>query len=279
MSAQPPPGFTAAVLGSVSLGVLQSHRPVLGCGRRSRDANNPMNEIHRKLGAESGASIDWHELPAEEVMRLLEVNRHARAFRGEVRRRQEQFGPNQLTLRKGRSEWLRFLLQFHQPLIYILLAARGHRGARRMGGCRRSSSASSSSTPSSAILQEAKAEKAIDALAQMVVTEATVRRDGRKQRVPSDELVPGDVVLLQSGDKVPADLRLFHVRNLQVDESALTGESVPVEKHADAAARRDRSSPTARNLAFAGTLVTYGQAEGVVWATGDQHRDRPHRRG
>ena len=118
-------------------------------------------------------------------------------------------------------------------------------------------------------LQEAKAEKAIEALAQMVVTEATVRRDGRKQRVPSEELVPGDVVLLQSGDKVPADLRLFHVRNLQVDESALTGESVPVEKHGDALAL-DTILAERSNLAFAGTLVTYGQAEGVVWAIGDQ---------
>jgi magnesium-transporting ATPase (P-type) len=96
-----------------------------------------------------------------------------------------------------------------------------------------------------------------------------VRRNGAKQRVPSDQLVPGDVVLLQSGDKVPADLRLFHVRNLQVDESPLTGESVPVEKHADVL-DLDTILAERINLAFAGTMVTYGQAEGVVWAIGDQ---------
>src|SRR5690606_25540645 len=118
-------------------------------------------------------------------------------------------------------------------------------------------------------IQESKAEKAIEALSQMVTTEATVRRDGRKQRVNSVELVPGDVVLLQSGDKVPADVRLFHVRSLQVDESALTGESVPVQKHADPLVL-DTILAERKNLAFAGTLVTYGQAEGVVWAIGNQ---------
>ena len=118
-------------------------------------------------------------------------------------------------------------------------------------------------------LQEAKAEKAIEALAKMVITEATVRRDGVKRRISSEGLVPGDVVLLQSGDKVPADLRLFRVRNLHVDESALTGESVPVEKHADALVV-DTILAERRNQTFAGTLVTYGQAEGAVWAIGDQ---------
>jgi len=103
-------------------------------------------------------------------------------------------------------------------------------------------------------LQEAKAKTAIEALARMVVTETTVRRDGQRQRIPSEGLVPGDIVLLQAGDRVPADLRLFHLRALQVDESALTGESVPVHKHPDTLALEtvlaDRN-----NLAFAGTFV------------------------
>ncbi len=118
-------------------------------------------------------------------------------------------------------------------------------------------------------LQESKAEKSIDALSRMVTTEATVRRDGRKQRIPSEDLVPGDVVLLQSGDRVPADLRLFHVRNLHVDESALTGESLPVAKHPDPLAR-DTILADRKNLAYAGTLVTSGQAESLVWGIGDQ---------
>ena len=117
-------------------------------------------------------------------------------------------------------------------------------------------------------MQEGKAEKAIAALAELVVTETTVRRDGRKQRVHSEELVPGDVVLLEAGDRVPADLRLLSLRGLQVDESALTGESVPVHKHTDPLAL-DTILADRRNLAFAGTLVTAGYGEAVVWATAD----------
>jgi Ca2+-transporting ATPase len=103
----------------------------------------------------------------------------------------------------------------------------------------------------------------------MVATETTVRRDGHKLRVHSEGLVPGDVVLLQSGDRVPADLRLFHVRNLHADESALTGESLPVAKQADALAI-DTILAERKNIAYTGTLITSGQAEGVVWAIGDQ---------
>lgn len=82
-------------------------------------------------------------------------------------------------------------------------------------------------------LQESKAEKAIEALAKMVATETNVRRDGQKISIHSEALVPGDVVLLQSGDRVPADMRLLHVRNFHADESALTGESLPVAKDPD----------------------------------------------
>ncbi len=103
----------------------------------------------------------------------------------------------------------------------------------------------------------------------MVVTEATVRRGGKKLRIPSAQLVPGDVVLLQSGDRVPADLRLLHQRNLQIEEAALTGESVPVEKQTGMLPAGSMLAERTK-LAFTGTLVTYGQGEGVVFATGDQ---------
>ena len=222
-----------------------------------------------KLGAESEANIVWHQLPAEEVVQLLGADLHAGLTTEEVLRRQEKFGPNRLTLKKGRSEWLRFLLQFHAPLLYILLAASVVTAV--LGEWVDSSVIFAVVFLNAVVgyIQEARAEKAISALAQMVITAATVRRAGRKQRVPSEELVPGDIVLLESGDKVPADLRVFHVRNLQVDESALTGESVPVEKHGDALAPETLLAER-RNLAFAGTLVTYGRAEGVVSATGDK---------
>jgi magnesium-transporting ATPase (P-type) len=211
----------------------------------------------------------WHQLQTEHVVQLLGVDLRAGLAAEEIRRRQSQYGPNRLTAQKRQSEWMRFLLQFHQPLLYLLLAAsvltlcfKEWVDAAVIFGV----------VLVNAIVgyvQEAKAERAIEALAKMVVTEATVRREGRKQRVASEELVPGDVVLLQSGDRVPADIRLLQVRDLQVDESALTGESVPVEKHADALVL-DTILAERRNLAFAGTLVTYGQAEGVVWGIGNQ---------
>ena len=211
----------------------------------------------------------WHQLPTEEVVQLLDVNLQTGLAGDEVKRRQEKYGPNKLTAARRTSSLKRFLLQFAQPLMYVLLIASG---VTLFLGEYVDSAVIFGVTFVNAIvgfLQESKAEKAIEALSKMVLTEATVRRDGRKQRVNSVELVPGDVVLLQSGDKVPADVRLFHVRSLQVDESALTGESVPVEKHAKLLPL-DTVLADRKNLGFAGTLVTYGQAESVVWAIGNQ---------
>ena len=118
-------------------------------------------------------------------------------------------------------------------------------------------------------LQESKAEKAIDSLSRLTRSDATVRRDGKRRRVASEELVPGDVVILEAGDRVPADLRLTAMRELRVDESTLTGESLPVRKHPDPIAT-DATLADRSNVAFAGTLVTSGKGQGVVWATGDK---------
>jgi len=114
-------------------------------------------------------------------------------------------------------------------------------------------------------VQEGKAEKALDAIRDMLSLHAMVLREGRRREIAADELVPGDIVLLASGDKVPADLRLLQVRSLRVDEAALTGESEPVEKSADPAAL-DAAVGDRFALAYSGTLVTYGQATGVVVA-------------
>jgi magnesium-transporting ATPase (P-type) len=210
----------------------------------------------------------WHQLPAEDASRLLEVDLRAGLSREEVRRRLEKFGPNRLSARRGTPAWVKFLRQFHQPLVYILLGAAG---VTAVLGEWVDSAVIFGVVVSNAIvgfLQEARAGRSIDSLARMVATEATVRRESRRARVRSEELVPGDVVLLAAGDRVPADLRLFAVKSLQVDESALTGESVPVHKHPDPLAL-DTVLADRCNLAFTGTLVTAGQGEGVVWATGD----------
>ena len=117
-------------------------------------------------------------------------------------------------------------------------------------------------------IQEGKAEKAMDALRRMLSVQAIAFRNGVRCQVPAESLVPGDIVFLQSGDKVPADLRLIYVRDLRIEEAALTGESVPVEKSKDAVSAHAQIGDR-KGMAFSGTLVTYGTATGVVVTTGD----------
>lgn len=217
----------------------------------------------------NNAPIAWHALAETEVIKYLDANLELGLPLEEVRKRQEKFGANRLTVRRGTPEWKRFLIQFHQPLVYILLVSAS---VTLTLGEYLDSTVIFLVVLINAIVgfvQEHKAEKSIAALARMVTTETTVRRDGRKDRIPADQLVPGDVVLLQSGDKVPADLRFFYNKSLQVDESALTGESLPVQKQTDPVSLNSLLAERA-NLGFAGTLITHGQAEGVVWATGNQ---------
>jgi Ca2+-transporting ATPase len=208
-------------------------------------------------------------LETDEVVQLLDTDPHSGLSEAEAKRRQQEFGPNRITPKKRGSAFKRFVSQFHEPLVYILLVASGITFA--LGEWVDASVIFGVVFINAIVgfLQETKAEKAIAALSNMLVTGTTVRRNGRSQRVSSDQVVPGDIVLVRSGDKVPADLRLSRVRNLQVDESALTGESVPVHKHVNPLVL-DTILAERKNLAFAGTLVTSGQAEGVVWATGDK---------
>lgn len=211
----------------------------------------------------------WHSLTHEEVVRILGTDPTQGLTPEEVKIRSAKFGPNRMTASSGPPAWKRFLLQFHQPLLYILLSAVGV--TLFLGEWIDAGVIFGVLFINAVIgyLQESKAEKAIDALSKMVVTETTVLRGAHRLRTPSTDLVPGDIVFLQSGDRVPADLRLLWSRNLQVDESMLTGESVPVQKHAFELPA-DIALAERTNLAFAGTLVTYGQAMGAVIATGDR---------
>ncbi|HEY5646080.1 MAG TPA: cation-transporting P-type ATPase, partial [Pseudomonadales bacterium] len=208
-----------------------------------------------------------HHLPAHEVLILLETEVERGLTSEEATQRLQRFGPNALPRFKRYGPLIRFLFQLHHPLIYVLLAATAITGL--LGEWVDAGVIFGVVLVNAIVgfIQESRAEKALDALASMMTTEATVRRDGHKRSIRSEEIVPGDVVLLQSGDKVPADLRFVVVRELRVDESALTGESVPVEKE-------DRILPTEtlvadrRNMGFSGTFVTYGQGTGVVVGTG-----------
>jgi cation-transporting ATPase F len=210
----------------------------------------------------------WHHLAADQVVVRLETHPDSGLDDAEVARRRQRYGPNVLTPRRGHGPLVRFLLQFHQPLIYILLAATAvtlalheYVDAAVIFGVVLVNAVIG-------FVQEAKALKAIEALAHTLVTEATVVRNGRKMRVSSADIVPGDVVFLQSGDKVPADLRLLRCRDLHIAEAALTGESVPVGKDL-APVAVDVTLGDRKNMAYASTLVTYGQGMGVVVATGD----------
>lgn len=235
------------------------------CGRPGAQVINQSPTVVMNLNAQQS----WHQLQTEEVVQLLDVDLENGLANEEVKRRQERFGPNQLSVARRTSALRRFLLQLAQPLICVLLFAAG---VTLFLGNFVDAAVILGVVWANAVvgfIQENKAERALEALSQMVVTKATVRRDARRQRIDSMALVPGDVVLLNSGDKVPADLRLFHVRHLQVDESVLTGESVPVEKHSNPLVLEIILAER-KNLAFAGSLVTYGQAEGVVWAIGNQ---------
>ncbi|MFP4223887.1 MAG: HAD-IC family P-type ATPase [Phycisphaeraceae bacterium] len=210
-----------------------------------------------------------HAMAAGEVLERLGVDPDRGLSSEAAAQRLAQYGENRLSPARRMGEIRRFLLQFHQPLLYVLLAATV---VTLLLGEWVDASVIFAVVLVNAVvgyLQESRAERAIEALQKMVVTEATVRRDGRRQRVRSEALVPGDIVLLEAGDHVPADLRLLHVRNLRVDESALTGESVPVPKET-AVAAADTILAERTNLAFAGTAATYGRGEGVVWATGDR---------
>lgn len=214
------------------------------------------------------SSPRYHELSHSEVIQVFESNAETGLAAEEVARRLEQYGLNELKPKKQKPAWLRLLLQFNQPLLYILIIA----GAiKAILSSWTNAGVIWGVTVINAVIgfvQESKAEEAIASLTKSVTTEATVIRDKSKIEIPSQDLVPGDIVLLVSGDKVPGDLRLLSVRNLQVDESALTGESLPVNKSISPLPA-DTSLAERTNMAYTGSFVTFGQGKGVVVATSE----------
>ena len=214
----------------------------------------------------SASTRPWHVLPQERVFTELEAEATG-LDTAEAARRLERYGPNRLPEASPRGPLIRLLAQFHNLLIYVLLGAALIAGA--MGHWVDTVVILGVVLVNAVIgfVQEGKAEDALRGIRNMLSSRAMVLRNGRHMSVPAEELVPGDVVLLQSGDKVPADLRLFRVKGLQIQEAVLTGESVAVEKTADAVVE-DAVLGDRRGMAYSGTLVTHGQASGVVVATG-----------
>ncbi len=208
-----------------------------------------------------------HDLAVHEVLLLLETDHLSGLDEDEAVRRLERYGPNQLPEGRSAGPLRRFLRQLHNPLIYVLIAS----GLVTVFlGEYVDASVIFGVVVVNAIVgfvQESKAESALSALRSMVHTEALVIRGGTPRRLHSEQVVPGDLVLVEAGDKIPADLRLVSESELEVDESALTGESLPVAKNEVVL---PSATPVAdrRNMVYSGTLVTGGTGAGIVVATG-----------
>lgn len=209
----------------------------------------------------------WHHLDSEEVVQMLGSTKKGLNSK-EAKKRLERDGQNKLSQKKGDSPLKILIRQFHQPLVYILLVAAV--GVAFLEEWVEVGVILGVVLINAIIgfIQELKALKAIDALSKGLDSTATVYRENKRMQVSALDLVVGDIVLLQSGDKVPADLRITQLRELQVDESALTGESVPVKKKTGIL-EIDTMIGDRTNMAYSSTLVTYGTATGVVVATGD----------
>ncbi len=211
-------------------------------------------------------SKSWHSQSSATVLESFETSRDGLS-KEEAAHRLIEYGPNRLPEPKTRGPLLRFLVQFHNVLIYVLIAAGV---VTALLGHWVDASVILGVVIINAMIgfvQEGKAENALRAIRQMLSPNAMVLRHGKQVTIPAEELVPGDVVTMQSGDKVPADIRLFRVKGLQIQESVLTGESIAVEKITDPVAQVSVIGDR-RCIAYSGTLVTQGQGSGVVVATG-----------
>ena len=222
--------------------------------------------VSAKPGTEA---VAWHAVAVDEVVERLHTNPAKGLDTGEASQRLTKYGPNRLPEGKKEGPLKRFLHQFNNILVYVLLGA-GF--VKLMIGLRLDAAIILGVVVINALLgflQEGKAEKALDSIRNMLSAEARTLRGGETRLIPSEELVPGDVVLLESGDKVPADLRLVNVKNLRTEEAPLTGESVPIDKTTDAVASKATIGDR-EGMAFSGTLVASGRGTGIVVATGSE---------
>lgn len=218
------------------------------------------------LPSTPGREASWHARDPQAVLDAFKTTPEGLSSE-EVALRQTKFGPNRLPSAKRQGPLKRLLRQFHNLLIYVLLASAslslflGHAvdAVVILGVVLVNAGIG--------FIQEGRAEQALNAIRGMIAPKASVLRGGRRMTVAADEIVPGDIVLIEAGDRVPADMRLIHARNLKIDEAVLTGESVPADKAVESspveAALGDRSS-----MAYSGTFVAAGQGSGVVTGIG-----------
>jgi Ca2+-transporting ATPase len=219
--------------------------------------------------------VDWHQLTVEITEERLGTDQHHGLSKPQASRLLEQYGANEIREGRRRHPSVIFLSQFTDFMILVLIAAAIISGI--IGDLLDTLVIVAIIMLNGVIgfVQEYRAERAIAALKRMAANLAVVIRDGQSLELPADELVPGDVVLFEAGAAVPADLRIVKAVQLKVDESALTGESQPVEKTDQVLDEAGLALGDRRNMAYKGTLVTYGRGKGIVVATG-MHSELGH---
>ena len=216
---------------------------------------------------------NWFNKTSEEVERELKTNIKTGLSDNEIKERQEKYGLNELAQGKKKSLFVKFLEQFKDFMIIVLIIAAIISGA--IGIAQNEGIADTViimivvvANAIIGVAQESKAEKSLEALQKLSGHEAKVIRDGSIKSLPSKYLVPGDIVVLETGDYVPADLRIFEAINFKVQESSLTGESVPVEKEASRIEKEEIALGDRTNMLYSSSLVTYGRGKGIVVETG-----------
>ena len=228
--------------------------------------NKPMSRANANPTADG---ITWHTMTVDQVVRRLTTDIEKGLGAGEASSQLQKYGPNRLPEGKKRGPFMRFLSQFNNILVYVLLGA-GF--TKLMLNLWVDAAIIFGVVVLNALLgfvQEGKAEKALESIRNMLSAEARTLRGGETRMIAAEQLVPGDIVLLESGDKIPADLRLIDAKNLRTEEAALTGESVPADKSTDPVSI-NATVGDRKCMAFSGTMVVSGRATGVVVATGNQ---------
>lgn len=210
----------------------------------------------------------WHAMPTEELTSTLDTDLETGLSDDGVRERQQRFGANRLTPQSERTALMRFLNQFNNLFIYVLLVAGALAAA--LGEWLDGGVIFGVVLIIAIIgfIQEGRAERALQAVQGMLSSKAQVVRGGKRRKIPAEELVPGDLVTLDAGESVPADIRVIHSKNLHSQEAALTGESTAVAKSTEPV-EEDAQLGDRASMVFSGTVVTAGRGKGVVVAIGD----------
>jgi Ca2+-transporting ATPase len=224
--------------------------------------NTPAQTAPRDL------QVTWHALSREQVLEKLDSGLEQGLSGEQAKSRIEKYGPNELEEGKKTTFLQMVIAQLNSFVVILLIVAAAI--SALLGETIDAIAIVTIVVLNTVmgVVQEGKAQQELAALKKMASPEAQVLRDGHRVSVPARELVPGDIVFLETGNFVPADARLLEAVNLKIEEAALTGESVPVEKNAASVLDSDASLGDRRNTAFSGTVVTYGRGQGVVVSTG-----------